>query len=191
MSVINFYLAGVGGQGIGLLAAILVRAIDHAGIPVKSVDTHGLAQRGGSVVSHVRMGEGAHSPLIGHHQAHIVLALEITEAMRAAIAMARPSGTLFYYRTLWQPLSVRLGKEKPVEPADLQAYCSSRQIHCVEVFDEALPDSRMQNTALLASLCKRRLIEDIKADHYTRAMEDLMEGKALEKNREWFLSRAT
>ncbi|MCU0237509.1 MAG: 2-oxoacid:acceptor oxidoreductase family protein, partial [Acidobacteria bacterium] len=47
----DIFVIGVGGQGIGLLSETLVRAADHAGMPVKGVDTHGLAQRGGIVAS--------------------------------------------------------------------------------------------------------------------------------------------
>ena len=57
MKAFNIYLIGVGGQGIGLLSEILLRAADHAGYEVKGVDTHGLAQRGGIVVSHLKFGE--------------------------------------------------------------------------------------------------------------------------------------
>ena len=57
MNAFNVYMTGVGGQGIGLLSEILLRAADHAGHTVKGVDTHGLAQRGGIVVSSLRFGE--------------------------------------------------------------------------------------------------------------------------------------
>ena len=76
MKPFNIYLTGVGGQGIGLLIEILLRAADHAGFPVKGVDTHGLAQRGGIVVSQIRIGEEAHSPLIRQGEADLVVALE-------------------------------------------------------------------------------------------------------------------
>ena len=46
MQAFNIYLCGVGGQGIGLLSEILLRAADYAGYCAKAVDTHGLAQRG-------------------------------------------------------------------------------------------------------------------------------------------------
>jgi len=57
-------MIGVGGQGIGLLSEVLLRAVDYAGLRVKAVDTHGLAQRGGVVVSNLRMGDNVFSPLI-------------------------------------------------------------------------------------------------------------------------------
>ena len=56
MNIFNIHLCGVGGQGIGLLSEIILRAADHAGHAAKAVDTHGLAQRGGIVVSQIRLG---------------------------------------------------------------------------------------------------------------------------------------
>ena len=78
----NIYLCGVGGQGIGMLSEILLRAADYAGHPVKGVDTHGLAQRGGIVISHLRLGPGVHSPLTLENGADLVIALEKHEALR-------------------------------------------------------------------------------------------------------------
>ena len=61
MKSFNIYITGVGGQGIGLLSETLLRSADHAGLNVKAVDTHGLAQRGGIVISHLRFGENVFS----------------------------------------------------------------------------------------------------------------------------------
>ena len=91
MKDFNIYLTGVGGQGIGLISEIILRAADHAGHAVKSVDTHGLAQRGGIVVSQIRMGDGVFSPLISEGTADIAIALfyrvmwaqDMAEATRA------------------------------------------------------------------------------------------------------------
>lgn len=104
----NIYLIGVGGQGIGLLSEILIRAADHAGLKVKGVDTHGLAQRGGIVVSHLRFGEKVHSPIVSEGEADIVIALERHEAHRAMNGFLKDNGTLIYYNASWQPLEVRL-----------------------------------------------------------------------------------
>ncbi|HSO18190.1 MAG TPA: 2-oxoacid:acceptor oxidoreductase family protein, partial [Desulfosarcina sp.] len=107
MKTFDIHLAGVGGQGIGLISEIILRAADHAGHPVKSVDTHGLAQRGGIVVSQIRIGEPAFSPLIAPGRAHLAICLERHEALRAAGTALREGGSLVYYDTVWQPLSVR------------------------------------------------------------------------------------
>ena len=60
----NIFLIGVGGQGIGLVSEVIARAADVAGIAVHGADTHGLAQRGGSVSSFIRLGDKAYSPMI-------------------------------------------------------------------------------------------------------------------------------
>lgn len=182
MKTVNIYLTGVGGQGIGLISEIILRAGDHAGIAVKSVDTHGLAQRGGIVVSHIRMGEALFSPLIPTGGADIAIALERHEALRAASTMVKSGGVLVYYDTVWQPLSVRLGEYAETRPADIDALCGARDIRVFSVFRADLPDVRMQNMALLAEICTHRLIPGIDMEHYRRAMGDLMEGAMLERN---------
>jgi indolepyruvate ferredoxin oxidoreductase, beta subunit len=79
MKSYNCYLIGVGGQGIGLLAETILRAVDHAGIPVKSVDTHGLAQRGGTVISQIRMGDEVFSPIIPPFESDLILSSNCTK----------------------------------------------------------------------------------------------------------------
>ena len=78
----NVILAGVGGQGAVLASKLLARAAMERGLSVKTAETIGMAQRGGSVFSHVRMGEGAHSPLIGRGRADAIVAFEPAEAAR-------------------------------------------------------------------------------------------------------------
>ena len=87
----NVILAGVGGQGAVLASKLLARAAMERGLPVKTAETIGMAQRGGSVFSHVRMGEGAHSPLIGHGRADAIVAFEPAEAVRQ-LPFLRPDG---------------------------------------------------------------------------------------------------
>ena len=79
---VNVILAGVGGQGAVLASKLLARAAMGRGLPVKTAETIGMAQRGGSVFSHVRMGEGAHSPLVGRGRADAIVAFEPAEAVR-------------------------------------------------------------------------------------------------------------
>ena len=114
MKAFNIYLTGVGGQGIGLISEVILRAADHGGHPVKSVDTHGLAQRGGIVVSQIRIGENVFSPLVPAGQADLVISLERHEALRAGGTVLKENGCLIYYNTVWQPLSVRLNETAEV-----------------------------------------------------------------------------
>jgi indolepyruvate ferredoxin oxidoreductase, beta subunit len=182
MKPFNIYLTGVGGQGIGLISETILRAVDHGGHRVKSVDTHGLAQRGGIVVSQIRMGDAVFSPLIPDGQADLVASLERHEALRAAGTMLKRKGVLIYYNTVWQPLSVRLNERSEVSQTDIHSLCKNRGIKVISVFRDHLTDIRMQNMVVLAEICKRGLIPGIQQEHYEKAMADLMAGTMLEKN---------
>lgn len=82
MAVVNVLMAGVGGQGIILASEVLSKAAAAAGLDVKKSDVHGMAQRGGSVTSHVRFGEKVYSPLIPDGEADILMASEALEGLR-------------------------------------------------------------------------------------------------------------
>lgn len=80
----NLIFAGVGGQGVLLIAEITALAAAAAGHDVKQTEVHGVSQRGGSVESHVRFGLAIHSPLVSLGQADVVIGLEKLEALRFA-----------------------------------------------------------------------------------------------------------
>jgi indolepyruvate ferredoxin oxidoreductase beta subunit len=182
MRTYNIFISGVGGQGIGLLSEILIRAADHAGYTVKAVDTHGLAQRGGIVISQLRIGETVYTPLIPEQGADLVVSLERHEALRALDLMARENSTLVYYDAVWQPLDVRLGKAAETRSAVIEEHCKNRNIRLIRVFLPDLNDIRMQNVAVLAAVDRHELIEGVHTPHYREAMEDLMAGRMLERN---------
>lgn len=182
METFNIYLCGVGGQGIGLLCEILLRAADHAGCTAKAVDTHGLAQRGGVVVSHIRLGDSVHSPLIAERAADLVVGLERHEAFRGAQTMLRDGGTLIYYDTVLQPLGVRLGTDREIGADEVERGCVARGIVVHRVVHPDLPDPRMQNIVVLARLHRLGLIPGLTDDHFRRAMDDLLDGDMLAAN---------
>ena len=183
---LDIYLIGVGGQGIGLLSETLVRAADRAGLAVKGVDTHGLAQRGGMVASHVRIGAGAHSPLVMAGQADMVVALERHEALRGVNLYLRDGGTLVYYDSVWQPLNVRLKKDKALDVAVITGECRARGIREIKVFQDGLEDPRMQNVVVLAEICRHELVAGVTNKHMEAALNDLLAGPLLEKNLDLF-----
>jgi indolepyruvate ferredoxin oxidoreductase beta subunit len=188
MRPFNIYLCGVGGQGIGLLCEILLRAADYAGYTAKAVDTHGLAQRGGTVVSHIRLGAIVHTPLIPELGADLVIGLERHEALRGAQTMLRDEGVLIYYDTVLQPLGVRLGTEAETSQADLDRACGLRGITVHRVVQPDLVDPRMQNIAVLACIHQQRLVPGLETEHFMRAMDDLLEGPMLAANTKLFQS---
>jgi len=81
MTTINIVLSGLGGQGILFMTKVLARAALRKGFDVLGAETHGMAQRGGSVVSHLKIGDTENS-LINNGSAHFILALEENEAYR-------------------------------------------------------------------------------------------------------------
>ena len=84
----NIMIVGVGGQGTLLTSRILGGITVEAGYDVKLSEVHGMAQRGGSVTSHVRIGE-AYSPLIPYGTADMILAFEPAEAVRNLIYLKK------------------------------------------------------------------------------------------------------
>ena len=81
METINIVLCGLGGQGVLFITKILAETAMHRGQEVVGAETHGMAQRGGSVISHLRLGQ-ANGSLIRSGTAHYLLALEENEAYR-------------------------------------------------------------------------------------------------------------
>jgi indolepyruvate ferredoxin oxidoreductase beta subunit len=78
----NCLLCGVGGQGVVLASKLIAYAAMEKGLNVRTSETIGMSQRGGSVVTHVRMGETVHSPMIPKGAADVIMAFEPAEAVR-------------------------------------------------------------------------------------------------------------
>lgn len=78
----NVLMVGVGGQGIILASKILSAALLDAGYDVKMSEVHGMAQRGGNVVTQVRYGEEVFSPIVGKGEADVIVSFEKVEALR-------------------------------------------------------------------------------------------------------------
>jgi indolepyruvate ferredoxin oxidoreductase, beta subunit len=117
MSVMNFFLTGVGGQGTLLASNVLAQVGLRAGFDVKKAEVHGMAQRGGSVSSQIRWGKKIHSPLICKGEVDYLVAFEKLEALRY-IGMLRPGGTALVGEMSIPPLSVSSGDD--VYPDDEQ-----------------------------------------------------------------------
>lgn len=107
----DILMVGVGGQGIILASDILGEAALATGYDVKKTDALGMAQRGGSVVSHVRIAEHVWSPLIKEGEADILIAFEKLEAARWGYYL-RPGGVAIINNHAMPPLSVSLGTHR-------------------------------------------------------------------------------
>lgn len=103
----DILLCGVGGQGIVLVSKLLAAAATASGEKVHSAETIGMAQRGGSVTSHVRIGN-AYSPMIPKGKADLLLAFEPAEAVRN-LPYLKEGGTVIVNRIPIMPVTASLG----------------------------------------------------------------------------------
>ncbi|MBS6642610.1 MAG: indolepyruvate oxidoreductase subunit beta [Clostridiaceae bacterium] len=104
----NILLCGVGGQGTVLASKLIAQAAMEKGMKARSAETIGMAQRGGSVVSHVRFGQEIHSPLIPLGQADLIMGFEPGEAMRV-IPYLKEGGSMIVCPDAILPVTASLG----------------------------------------------------------------------------------
>ena len=151
--VTNILLVGVGGQGIIVASEIMADAFLEAGYDVKKSEVHGMAQRGGSVSTHVRFGGKVFSPLIKAGETDILVAFEELEAMRYLDYLGPKPAVILNEQRL-NPPSVSLGKERyPENIAESLSRCAAR-FKKVAGKDLALKagDLRTLNIVLLGTL---------------------------------------
>lgn len=108
MKTTNIMIVGVGGQGTLLTSRILGGLAIDAGYDVKLSEVHGMAQRGGSVVTFVRYGEEVAEPIVEEGQADVIIAFERLEAMRYSHFL-KPEGVLVINDWRIDPMPVVIG----------------------------------------------------------------------------------
>jgi indolepyruvate ferredoxin oxidoreductase beta subunit len=182
MKSMNIYMAGVGGQGIGLLSDVLARACVQAGYSIRGCDTHGLAQRGGVVVSHLRIGTELFGPRVPPKKADLVVGLERLEALRATRTMLKPGGTVVYYETTYQPISVRTKHSEYPGYDELVSAVQELNGTLEQVQIGDLPDPRMQNVALIGRIAGLKAIEDVTTDIFEQAIVNAVPPKVKDAN---------
>jgi len=108
----NVVIAGVGGQGNILASKIIAEAARIKGVKVIVGEVYGESQRGGSVASHVRLGDDALGPLCPERGAQIICGLEPMESLRTAVSYAHRQGTIFTNTRPHLPVGANMGKTK-------------------------------------------------------------------------------
>jgi indolepyruvate ferredoxin oxidoreductase beta subunit len=178
---VNALMAGVGGQGVLVAGETLALAALAAGLEVKQSEVHGVAQRGGSVVSHVRFGPRVHSPLVPCGDADLLCAAERLEALRYAHYL-KPGGTIVMDDRPIQPIRMPNVPESPYPdgvPEFLRGkgYC----VIVVPALQEAdeLGDTRCANTVLLGALSTRL---DLTKEVWSVALRERLPERALSRN---------
>jgi len=178
-------MAGVGGQGTILAANLLANALVAHGYDVKTSEVHGMAQRGGSVISMVRFGGAVASPLVPLGEADALLGTELLETLRNLEFLA-PSGKVIASRTRVDPLPVLQGTvQYPVDAEEriMELWPDSIIVDAPAVAAEA-GDARAANTVLLGILSP---VLPVGVDEWLAVIERLVKAKAVEANKNAFL----
>ena len=173
----NVLLTGVGGQGTVLAAKVLAQAAQAKGWQVRTAETIGMAQRGGSVVSHVRMGDNGEeviAPLVAKGTADMIIAFELAEAARVLPYLA-PDGVMVSATTSIQPITAALSTEPYLAEVTIASLderlneCAAAPARFVLVDDEAVlsqvGNRKALNTVLLAFA--------LKTGHLPLSLDDL------------------
>ncbi|MGC9337204.1 MAG: indolepyruvate oxidoreductase subunit beta [Candidatus Cloacimonadia bacterium] len=176
-STTDILICGVGGQGILLASEILSEVFIRAGFDVKKSEVHGMAQRGGSVESHVRAGEKIYSPFIKKGEADFILAFENMEGLRYLDYLA-PEGKLIHNIQKIIPLSVTIGgAQYPKNPDAIAAQYGIKSIPIDAIgIAQRLGSDKVVNIILLGLLAQYL---DIKKEIWLNIISEWMSLKRL------------
>ena len=153
---INVLIVGVGGQGTLFAGKVIGEVAEKSGLSVKQSEVHGMAQRGGSVVTYVRIGDQVISPLIEKGEADLIVAFEQLEALRW-IEFLKPNGLVIVNEQKISPMPVIIGAAK--YPADVFDRMDRAGVQTVRVDAPAIAaqsgNPKAVNIVLLGMLAKR------------------------------------
>lgn len=188
MKKIDYLLAGVGGQGTILASRVLASAGLALGYDVKTAEVHGMAQRGGSVESHVRWGDKVYSPLVEHGMADYLIGFEMLEAARWLTYLNKDSVTLINRFRIPPPL-VNLGKgrypsEKEIETLLQSGGAKVRWLNATDIADKA-GNQAMAGVVLLGALSN---LVGGGQEIWLRVIKELVPARFVEMNQKAFLA---
>lgn len=183
MSTKNIMIVGVGGQGTLLTSRILGGLAINAGYDVKLSEVHGMAQRGGSVVTFVRYGEIVTEPIVEEGQADVLIAFERLEALRYAHFLKK-DGVLIINNQRIDPMPVVIGKAEYPDNI-IRTLEKSYTLLQVNAMEEAkkLGNPKVFNIVVLGVAAQH--MDFTKDDWYT-VIENTVPQKTIELNKKAF-----
>jgi indolepyruvate ferredoxin oxidoreductase beta subunit len=178
-------VVGVGGQGVILISEIIGRAAMMAGLSVRGVETHGMAQRGGSVINHIRVG-CSFSAMISPGSADVLLAMEPAEALRYAHYLS-PEGVALVNTRPVLPVTVTTGEASypPIEEILAPLRAVSSEVKSMDASGLATKAGSPQatNVVMLGALSTHLPIEEATL---LSALSETVPARFLEINRKAF-----
>jgi indolepyruvate ferredoxin oxidoreductase beta subunit len=177
---VHLLIVGVGGQGVVTLSDLVARVVVESGLDVKQSEVHGMAQRGGSVSSHVRIGRKIHSPIIDPGSADVLLALERLEALRFLHYLSG-DGLLIVNDRAIPPVMCNTGAME--YPADVLERCRANvariEVYCGADLAQAVGSPLLLNTCFAGVLSRHLPIE---APVWQKAITDRLDDRQPEAN---------
>ena len=184
MATKNIMIVGVGGQGTLLTSRVLGGIIQAAGYDVKLSEVHGMAQRGGSVVTFVRYGDKVYEPIVEEGQADVLIAFERLEALRYAHFLKK-DGAIVVNDWRIDPITVVTGAAQYPDNIieDLE---KEHKVFKVNAMEEALKlgNSRVFNIIVLGVAAKHM---DFSKEAWLNVIEKTVPPKTVEINKQAFL----
>lgn len=184
MTTKSIMIVGVGGQGTLLTSRILGGITQEAGYDVKLSEVHGMAQRGGSVVTFVRYGEKVAEPIVEEGQADVLIAFERLEALRYAHFLKK-DGVMVINDWRIDPITVVTGAAK--YPKNIIENLSGKyKVYTVNAMEEAirLGNAKAFNVIVLG-LAARHM--DFTREDWLTIIEKTVPEKTIEINQKAFL----
>jgi len=181
----NIMIVGVGGQGTLLTSRILGGIINASGYQVKLSEVHGMAQRGGSVVTFVRYGEEVAEPIVEEGQADVLIAFERLEALRYAHFLKK-DGVIVVNDQRIDPITVVTGAAEYPEGI-LEKLKKDHKIYSVNAQQKAeeLGNSKVFNIIVLGLAAKHM---DFAKEEWLKVIEETVPSKTIEINQKAFLA---
>ena len=182
---LDVVFCGVGGQGVVVLSDIFCEAALLEGFDVAKAEIHGMAQRGGSIVAHARLGEKVEAPLIERGKADVVLGFEVLETARS-LPMLKPDGTVVVNTKYLPPnVTVIAGSARILTQKKLLDMIrkSAKFVHEIDAVSiaEKLGNLLVVNTVLLGALSA--LPETpVKKDSFEKAIAGRLKEKYVKLN---------
>jgi indolepyruvate ferredoxin oxidoreductase beta subunit len=179
---------GVGGQGVVVLSDIFCEAAMLDGFDVAKAEIHGMAQRGGSISAHVRIGDKVLSPLIERGKADAIVGFEVLETARA-LPMLKPQGTVVVNTKYIPPTSSLQTSGKTLRPERLLALIHDRTSRVYEVdgteIAKRLGNQLVVNTILLGAVSALPDMP-IREDSFKHAIAGRLKEKYIKLNMQAF-----
>lgn len=182
--VTNVLIVGVGGQGTILASRILAAAAQRMAAEVKVSEIHGMAQRGGSVVTQVRFGEKVYSPIIQPGEADVILAFEKLEALRWIDYLTQDGAVIVNDQSL-DPMPVSAGVTAYPEGIIQGLQAKAKKVVSVDALSlaQAAGNAKAVNVVLLGVLSQALGGGD---DLWQEALAEAVPAKFLDVNQKAF-----